>query len=410
MSDATKIYVPRLPVVSRRGLMLGGAAVAAGTGLLSREVLAAPPPRRSGMPWNTGMYNPNRDPEDTVGLFEDDEAWLGHKLDHFTLFWGQGPTNATVADLGSDEKEDENRRRMAAFLSKDIAIWLAVPLLAEVDRGKFGRTKNTDYESYFEAVGRAVAQARPADYAGRDVWYRVGWEMNGDTYPWSALDGGGPAGFKTAYTDACKAIRSVDDKAKFMLNFLKRSEIPPGDLVPDDDSVVQVIATDYYDNRDGGQLWQTGRDNKDNEETTFDKAAAQVVSAGNPIGIRRWRDFAISRGKGFAVPEWGLTNFRAAGKATVPYSAKEEWPPEQPGLSPRRPWTDRTHFIDGMHGFFVETKGLMGENFRGESYFNRKEVHQLNPLLMTPNGYNGFTWKYHERSANLYRQLFQPTA
>lgn len=410
MNDPTDFRSPKPFIVSRRELMLGTAALAAGTAgtaFLPREVQAAPPPRRSGMPWNTGIYNPNRDPEDTVGLFEQEEAWVGHKLDHFTLFWGQGPDNATVGDLRA--KEPENRARMAALLNKDIAIWLAVPLLAEADRGSFGRTKNSDYQSYFQAVGRAVAQARPADYAGRDVWYRVGWEMNGGTYAWSATEGTGPAGFRTAYTDACKAIRSTDPKAKFMLNFLKRSEIAPADLVPADDTVVQVIATDYYDNRDGGQLWQTGRSNA--QETTFDAAAGLVVTAGNPIGIRRWREFAISRGKGFAVPEWGLTNFRAANEqGSPPYSPKEEWPPIEPGRSPARPWTDRTHFIAGMHAFFTETRELMGENFRGESYFNRVGRHQINPLLTTPVGYNGFKWKYHERSANLYRQLFQPTA
>ena len=116
---------------------------------------------------------------------------------------------------------------------------------------------------------------------------RIGWEFNGDWYPWTAR--GHTGDFKAYWRRIALAMRSVSG-ARFRFDWSPTTiEGPTADAYPGDD-VVDLIGLDVYDQAypligDPARRWQflLAREN----------------------GLNWHRDFAHAHGKPRSFPEWG---------------------------------------------------------------------------------------------------------
>jgi hypothetical protein len=152
---------------------------------------------------------------------------------------------------------------------------------------------------------------------------RVGWEFNGNWYPWSAYD---PATYLAAFRHVSKLLKAalpnstIDWNGNWGGSQCKHN--PFTELYPGD-SYVDVISLDAYD---GG--WVAA--NTDAKFTNWKD---------HDFSLQDWYDFAVNHGKKFAMAEWGLV---ADGEK------------------------DNPTFIKGMYNFFA----AHASHIAYEAYFN----------------------------------------
>lgn len=157
--------------------------------------------------------------------------------------------------------------------------WLADARRYEVLTVPLTIAPNTFDENH-DADFRALAQKiKPF---GDRVIVRLGWEANGDWYPWNYVSD--PEGYKRAFRRAVFAIRSV---ANVRIDWNISSRATKSDDwrsgYPGDD-VVDIISMDIYDHWNSG--WSDLRDGE--------------------AGLKELRAFALSKNKPEAYPEWAV--------------------------------------------------------------------------------------------------------
>lgn len=149
---------------------------------------------------------------------------------------------------------------------------------------------DSNFISGFTAIGKKL-QSIGMDSPSTVI--RLGHEMNGNWYPWGTKDPDAAkhainaANYAAAYRRAVSAIRTICPKIRFSICY-NCGYWPVQDLLahyPGDD-YVDIISTDFYDDRVGG-----------NSGTTI---------TSSPISFPVFMDFAHSHGKLFAVEEWGI--------------------------------------------------------------------------------------------------------
>ena len=184
---------------------------------------------------------------------------------------------------------------------------------------------------------RQVASRLAANGAG-DAEIRLGWEATGDWFPWSAA--GKPAEqWKACFTNVAKAMKAAAPNLRVGWYVAKKGRIDARTIYPDGAPITNIGVSHY----DDGQA-------RFGYETFM----------GGPWGLRAFLQFAKSKGKKFAIGEWGVGRVG-----------------------------DNPTYIQNMHAFLKEAGGDLAY----EAYFNAKE-HRLFPTNMNP------------RSAEAYRQLF----
>ena len=184
---------------------------------------------------------------------------------------------------------------------------------------------------------REVARRLAANGAG-DAEIRLGWEASGDWFPWTAA-GKSPEQWKSCFTKVARAMKSAAPGLRIGWYMAKKGRIDVRTIYPDG-APITYIGISHYD--DG--------------EARF----GSETFKGGPWGLREFLRFAKSKGKKFAIGEWGVG---------------------------RR--GDNPQYIRDMYAFFREA----GSSLAHEAYFNAKE-HRLFPTNLNP------------RSAEAYRQLF----
>jgi Glycosyl hydrolase family 26 len=120
---------------------------------------------------------------------------------------------------------------------------------------------------------------------------RVGWEFNGDWFPWAA--GRDPSAFVAYWRRVVRAIRGVPG-ANFTIDWapnLGRGAVAPDSVYPCD-PYVDVIGMDAYD-MGWGEGWQ-------------DPARRWASLVEQPYGLAWQRRFAAAHGKPTSIPEWGM--------------------------------------------------------------------------------------------------------
>ncbi len=145
------------------------------------------------------------------------------------------------------------------------------------------------YDQHFAALGRNLVAA-----GHDDAVLRLGWEMNGDWFPWSII--GHEAEFAAYFRRIVTTMRAVPG-ARFSFEYnptlgagswgAKPNAAWPGD------AYVDVIGLDVYDS-----LWGN---------STATPAQRWAAVQGGTYGLDWWADFAARHGdKPFGFPEWGL--------------------------------------------------------------------------------------------------------
>lgn len=184
---------------------------------------------------------------------------------------------------------------------------------------------------------REIARRLAANGVG-DAEIRLGWEASGDWFPWSAA-GKSPEQWKSCFTRIAKAMKTGAPNLRIGWFMAKKGRIDVRTIYPD-----------------GAPITNIGLSHYDDGQARF----GYETYMGGPWGLRAFCDFARSKGKKFAIGEWGV------------------------GRS-----GDNPNYIKNMYEFFRDC----GTNLAHEAYFNAKE-HQLYPSTKNP------------RSAALYRELF----
>jgi hypothetical protein len=110
---------------------------------------------------------------------------------------------------------------------------LSVPMLAEGYAGRFG---DTSHDGAFRELATAIAARRVAG----QVIIRLGWEMNGDWFPW----GGNASGFTNMWRRLIPIFRSVNGQFRF--DWSPNGFTAATDWYPGDD-VVDLVGMDLYD-------------------------------------------------------------------------------------------------------------------------------------------------------------------
>lgn len=124
-----------------------------------------------------------------------------------------------------------------------------------------------------------------------DAVLRLGWEFNGNWFPWRASSG--PANFAAYWRQIVQTVRAVPG-ANFQFDWspvMSTGAVAP-ELAYPGDAYVDYIGLDAYD-----QDWNPGWE---------DPITRWTNMMNQPHGLRWHRDFATAHGKPMTFPEWGL--------------------------------------------------------------------------------------------------------
>lgn len=177
---------------------------------------------------------------------------------------------------------------------------VAMPMLNQASSGQLYNGANGAFDAYF----RTLAQNMVNKGLGQSI-IRLGWEANGDWYPWRAsVD---QASWKAYYRRIVGIMRSVQPTVagqpaqafKFDFNFNlgnSGTAVTFSSLYPGDD-VVDYIGLDAYDVK-----WQDGW-NGTALATPDVRWNNLLYQAG---GLNDLKAFASAHGKLMSLPEWGL--------------------------------------------------------------------------------------------------------
>jgi hypothetical protein len=205
------------------------------------------------------------------------EAFVGRKVDGVIDFiplhtWNEmlGFTNWSLGCWG------QTKYRVA----------YGVPMLTSDSSTTLAQGAAGAYDNHFRDLGKLlVSNGRP------DAYLRIGWEFNGDWYPWAASKD--PAAFRAYFRHIVMALRSVPG-ARFTIVWnpsAGSAKVAPDAAYPGDD-VVDMIGLDIYN-----ASWNP-----------LDFVDAQVRwqdRLTEAYGLDWAAEFARRHGKRLAVPEWG---------------------------------------------------------------------------------------------------------
>ena len=222
---------------------------------------------------------------------------------------------------------------------------IAVPMVPRDGKATLSDVLTGKHDEAFRSFARGLVQR------GRgDSYIRLGWEFNGDWYPWAAKE---PAVYKAAFRREVALLRSVAPHLVIEwdgnIGYSQERHDPFTELYPGDD-VVDVVGVDAYD-----VIWYHVKD-----DVSWRRYRT------SPGGIQQWLAFARRHGKKFAVPEWGL-NVHGGG--------------------------DNPYYIQKMHDFFT----VNARSLAYESYFSTA-VADTRSSLMRP--------VLNPRAARLYARLW----
>lgn len=306
-----------------------------------RQVLGAPP---AGAQWLSGAWAGNPMSASGATAFG---AWRGRPLDLVTTY-PERPTFAKMAD---------SEWHVSTFDGAGKRLSYGLPLLPDGDEGTLDEVAAGTHDAVFSKIARdLVAHGRS------DSVVRVGWEANASWYRWGAT--ASTAGsFKAAFRHVVGVLHQqaphlvIDFDISCGTGLRGSSDRTAAftQLYPGDD-VVDIVGCDVYD------VWKTRAAN--------DAQWASALAPSDAPGLADLVSFAASRGKPFAVPEWGL------------------WKADDHGGG------DNPYYIEKMHSFFAEHHSRLAY----EAYFDEKDDY-IKASLWADTGQN-------PRAGAAYRRLW----
>lgn len=172
---------------------------------------------------------------------------------------------------------------------------IGVPIIPASNLVSMQGAAQGQYQSHYTTIAKDFASSGKGD-----AWIRVGWEFQGDWYPWgfNAQTAAEKARYCTDYIAAFRnvvsAFRAVSPNFKFVWN----PNLDMGYSMPSvpacypGDDVVDSIGLDVYDSNYNNISDPTARFNHD------------VVTAG--VGLNWLASFAAQHNKTISFPEWGV--------------------------------------------------------------------------------------------------------
>ena len=170
---------------------------------------------------------------------------------------------------------------------------LGVPILMTDEPGSLRQGAQGAYDEHF----RRLAQDLVSKRLGNTI-LRVGWEVNGDWYPWAAEED--PQAFGEYFRRIVRTIRSVPGTEGLRFDWnpgLGPANVPDGSYPGDE--YVDIIGMDIYDREFSSEL--------------ADPAKRWEQMVNQPYGLAWQRDFAAAHGKPISFPEWGVSERHEGG-------------------------------------------------------------------------------------------------
>ena len=243
-----------------------------------------------------------------ITQYNDFSKWLGKDVMYRVTFVDQSSWSTIASPY---------------YFSTSTKAWLAsnpnryeivtVPLMPISDSpSTLAAVANGTYDTYFKQLAANLAAKTGAP---QRVVIRLGWELNGTWYPWSAVTSGA-ATYVKAYRHVVQVMRSQCNVLHFEWNLAWGSS-PKFDWTtayPGDD-VVDVIGMDTYDQ------WNTGWNNILNgyEGLAFLRNFARQHN--KPEAYTEWADSTASSGRGDDTAfVQGMHDWIQAGGSSVIYA------------------------------------------------------------------------------------------
>lgn len=211
----------------------------------------------------------------SIKQYNDFSHWLGKPVQYRLVFldWRSWSTISTPYFLSSATKpwlaSSPNRYEV-----------ISMPMMPSYgNQGMLQEIADGRYDGYYKTLAGYIATKTGAP---QRVIIRLGWELNGNWYPWSAQ--GHAAQYKAAYRHIVHVMRSKCNVLRFEWNINWGGTFDWTTAYPGDD-VVDVIGNDLYDQYNKG--W-------DNILNHYE-------------GLTFFRNFALQHGKPEAYSEWGVS-------------------------------------------------------------------------------------------------------
>jgi hypothetical protein len=146
-----------------------------------------------------------------------------------------------------------------------------------------GSTLSACAAGSYDDEQKEVARRLATNGAG-DAEIRLGWEANGDWFPWSASSSTATT-WKTCFTRVANAMKSAAPNLRIAWSMGKKGRIDVRTIWPDGAPITNVCLSHYDD--------------------AYDRFGTETY-LGGPWGLQAWIDFAKSKGKKFCLGEWGV--------------------------------------------------------------------------------------------------------
>jgi hypothetical protein len=198
------------------------------------------------------------------------EQWLGREVDYALIFLNQSSWSGFDSSVQWALDQWPHHEKLL----------ISVPLIPD-GADLRSAAAGADDQHYRQAAQKIAA------YDPNAV-IRIGWEMNGDWYSWSAAPN--PQGYIDAYRHAVDAFRSVSSGFKFVWSpNIGTGTINPEKVYPGD-AYVDVVGLSVYE----GSGWFSGK--------TPDQRWDWLMN--QPNGLKWHHDFAAAHGKPMGYPEY----------------------------------------------------------------------------------------------------------
>lgn len=342
-------------------------------------------PSRSGLPWASGASVSGSVP----AAFE---TWRhGRELDVRTVFFGiQSWSHQLTSARALRRTLNEGHGRLV----------VALGLVPVSHAGQLEECAAGLFDAQIRQLTSAMLNhgAQAAARKGEPIALRLGWEANNTNgiYPWRATGDG------TSWRDCFKrwvdildpAVDTDGDEAtppererRFLIvwNMANRGDFThPIDNLWPGDPYVDIVGSQFYDRCPPLPA---------GNEAEWEKRLNLRAANGNPSGPQAWLDYARSKGKTYAIPEWGVGG---------------------PQDICAKPGIDNPYFMRKMYEFFWKNAA----DIAFEAYFNghgdvddRKGSHMLmaasGPLrAIDVDGLDPTLERYNPLSAATYRDLW----
>ena len=143
-----------------------------------------------------------------------------------------------------------------------------------------------------------------------DSYIRLGWEFNGNWYPWQAGGAGSTTNFINYWNAIAQTMKNVPgENFKFVWNPALGGQTVDAKLYYPGSTNVDYIGPDVYDDYTGFYPWNTST--AVTIQQAQERSIATILTETN--GLMAMRDFAAQNGKPLVIPEWGLHDTSVGG-------------------------------------------------------------------------------------------------